>query len=235
MSHNQLTGQVGLDARNVNRELVLVATLHVLAAISEMVVAGDVHNVGQDVISLNDEVTDDNVNVSAGELNVGDGDVADALNDLGDDNIAKISEQVWLELRLAIFVLAQIREELVHGLCELLVERIIVKLVAEELDLIEKSVAVVLVAITEEEVALVVQFVPLFSGLIFHDETLLLQALANVGVEVFKEPSELWVLVGITVDGIDSVKQVIHGGVVGETFEDNLQVCQRWTTRVKST
>lgn len=209
----------------MDNKLVLIGALDILAAVTEVIVAGNIHNIGQDVISLDNEVTDDNISVSACELNIRDRDIANPLNNLGDDDIAKVSEQVWLERRLSILVGAQVLEQLVHGLPESLVERVIVEFVTKEFDLIENTVGVVLVAITQEEVALIVQLVPLFGGLILKNVALLLQALANVSVKMSEETLEFWVLVGITVDGVDRIKQIIHGCIVGETFENDLQVC----------
>lgn len=225
-----LTLQVSLDARDVDLEFVLVRARNTLATISEVVVASHIQDVGEDVVGLNDKVTDHDISIGAGELNVRNWDVADGIDDVGNDDVSKILEKMGLEFWLAVTVVAEIVEEPVHGLGKRLVVRVLVELLTEELELLNDTIGVIPVALAQEEVALVVKLVVLLGGLVLEDEALLLQALANVGVEVLEETSELGVFVGVTVDLVDRVEEIIHGSAVGEALKHDLHIGQRKPT-----
>jgi hypothetical protein len=67
---------------------------------------------------------------------------------------------VRLEDGLAVLVLTKVKEELVDRLGKLLVLRVSVKLLANELELVGDAVGVATVAAAEETVAVVVDLVP---------------------------------------------------------------------------
>lgn len=51
---------------------------------------------------------------------------------------------------------------------------------------------------------------------------MLLQTFADEGVELAEEALELWVVVGVAVDLVDRLEEVVEGGVVGESFQKGL-------------
>lgn len=220
------TPQVHLNARDRHHDLVLVLALDRLAAPAEKVVAAELEYVGRQVVSLDDQVLNDGIGHGVRILNARNGHVADVLEDTGEDDLAKILEQVRLEGWLALLVVSEIGEQLLDRSRERRVVRIGVELFADELELIQNTVGVVAVAIAKQEVALVVQTVGLLVGLFLHDVALLLQCFSDVAVEVLEEVLQFGVLFGITVDLVDRVEQVIRGGAVGETLEQDLQVHQ---------
>jgi len=154
-------------------------------------------NVGHEVITLNDQVLNNSIDLRVTVLNSGNGYISDALKCGRDDDLAKVLEQMRLESGLSVLVIAEISEQLLHSQAELLVLWVLVELVCEELDLIDNTVGVVAVTVTEKEVSTVVELVPLVGSGILHDVTLLLQDLSDISVNVLKPVLELWVLVGI--------------------------------------
>jgi hypothetical protein len=106
-------------------------------------------------------------------------------------------EQMGLESGLSVLVIAKISEQLLHSQAELLVLWVLVELVGKELDLIDNTVGVVAVTVTEEEVSTVVELIPLVGSGILHDIALLLQDLSGISVNALEPVLELWVLVGI--------------------------------------
>ena len=150
-----------------------------LAAPAEVVVATKLHHVGQQVVALDDKVLDHHIDHGVRHLNTRDRDVADVLEDTGDDDVAEILEQVLLEDNLAVSVAAEILEQLLDRVGKSLVLRVLVELVGQELDLVKDLVGVGAVALADEVTALVVELVPLAVGLILHDEALLTQTFAG--------------------------------------------------------
>lgn len=140
---------------------------------------------------------------------------------------------MWLEGGLAIIISAQVLEQLVHGGSESLVLRVSVELLAQELELVNDAVGVVLVAVAEEEVAVVVQAVPLLGRLVLENVALLLKALAEELIGILEEALELWVAIGIGVDLVDGVDEVVERGAIGKAFQESLEVCQRGPTCFK--
>lgn len=224
----RLTPQVTLDTGHGKHDLVLVLVGDLLAAPAPVIVAAELKNVRSQVVTLKDQVLDNEVDHRVLVLNTRNGDVADVLEERREDDIGQVLDQVRLELSLAVLVVAEIEEELVHGLAETLVERVLVELVNVELELVKNAVSVVAVAVAEEKVALVVELVPLISGSVLEDKALLLQATTDVGVDLLEPVLELWVAVGVAVDLVDRVEHVVEGGAVGETFDDGLQINQHW-------
>lgn len=131
-----------------------------------------------------------------------------------------------LEGGLAVLIVAKIKEELVDRLSELPVLLVGIELLADELELVRNAVGVAAVTTAQELVTLVVDLVPLLGGTILQDVTLLLQALADVLVEVPEPALELGILIGILVDLVDRIDKVVGGGAVGEALEECLDVGQ---------
>ncbi len=137
-----------------------------------------------------------------------------------------------LERRLAVFVVAEIHEQALHGITKSPVLRVLLEVVGIRLQLVDDAVGVAAIALAEELMALVVDVVPLVGGRVLHDEALLLQTLADEVVELAEPVLQLPVVVGITVDGVDGVHDVVEGGVVGESLDQGLEISQRWSVRV---
>jgi hypothetical protein len=131
-----------------------------------------------------------------------------------------------LECRLAVFVMAQIREELVDGLGKLSVLLVGVELLTDELELIGNAVSVTTVTTAKELVALVVDLVPFFSRAILKDIALLLKAFVDVLVQVPEPALEFRVIISVPVNLVDGVDEVISRGAVGKALEEGLDVCQ---------
>ena len=214
--------EIALDAGDRQHDLVLVAVLDLLATPAPVVVAAELEDVGSKVVTLNDKVLHDGIHHGVRVLNTRDGNVADVLEEGREDDISQVLDQVRLELGLAVGVVSEVVEELVHRLGESLVLRVVVKLLGEELNLVSDLVGVVPVAVAEQELALVVELVPLGVGVILDDVTLLLQAAADEPVHVGEPALELGVLLGIAVDLVDRVGEVVERGGVGETLEKSL-------------
>jgi hypothetical protein len=62
----------------------------------------------------------------------------------------------------------------------------------------------------------------LLGSLILHNEALLAQALADIGVNVLEPTTQLGVLVSITVDVVQRLEEVRQGGVVGKALDESL-------------
>lgn len=110
-----------------------------------------------------------------------------------------------LELNVTTTVVAQCFEELLAGFCKSLVLFIVVKLVSEEFNLINDAISMRSVAISEKKVASVVKFVPVLSGAVFQNITLLLETLANEGVHLLEPFLQLWICISISVDSVDGI------------------------------
>ena len=78
----------------------------------------------------------------------------------GKQNLGQVLDKMWLESWLAVFVIAKVMEQLLHGIAESLVLWVSIKLVADELDFVKDAVGVTAVFVAEEIVALVVKRVP---------------------------------------------------------------------------
>jgi hypothetical protein len=99
-----------------------------------------------------------------------------------------------------------------------------IELLSEELELISNAVGVATVATAEQIMTVVVDTVPLFSGGVLHDESLLLKAPTDVGVELLEPVLEFGVTVRILVDLVDRIYQVIERSAVGETLKEGLHI-----------
>lgn len=102
--------QVHLHAADLDVERVLVAARELLAAPAEEVVAGDLEHVWHEVVALEHEVLDDGVHLVVRVLDARDRDVGHVFEDGRDDDFGQVFDEVWLELRLALLVVAEVSE-----------------------------------------------------------------------------------------------------------------------------
>lgn len=144
----------------------------------------------------------------------------------GDDDLRKVLDQVGLEGRPATLIGSKVLEELLDGVAEALVQRVLVELAPEELDLIGNAVGVVAVTLAEEVVPTVVDLVPLLRSAILHDEALLLETFSDIVVQMLEPRPQVRVLVGVPVDGVDRLDEIIGRGTVSETLNQQLESCQ---------
>lgn len=133
---------------------------------------------------------------------------------------------MFLEDRLAILIITKILEELLHSQSESLVLWVLVELIGEELNLIHDTVRMVTVTVPQEEIATIVELVPFFVGSVLHDESLLLEALSDKQIHVLEPSSEFGILLGITVDVVDGLKEVIGRSAIGEALDHCLELSQ---------
>lgn len=219
--------QVHLDARDRHHDLVLVLVGDGLTTPAEVVIAAEFERIGCEVVALDNKVFNDGIDHRVAVLNTWYGNVANALENTRDDDLAKILDQMRLEDGLTVLVVAELGEEFLHGSSELLVHWILVELESEELDLIEHTVGVIAIALAQEEMTVVVELVPFLSGIVLHDEALFFQAFTDVAIDGFEPILKFRVFVGITVDGIDSIHHVVSRSVVGKALEESLDLCQQ--------
>lgn len=114
-----------------------------------------------------------------------------------------------LEDRLAILIVAEILEKLCESLSKGVVLRILIELISKELDLVNNTVGVAAVLVAEEVATLVVELIPLASGLVLKDVALLEEASSDVRVHSLEPILELTVVIGITVDLANSFPEVL--------------------------
>ena len=219
--------KIHLDARGRDHELVVMLVLDCLAAKTPVVVTTDFDGVGKEVVTLDDQVFNDSIDHGVGDLDTRNGDISSVLEDARYDNLGKILDEMRLELGLTVLIVAQVEEELLGCSSERLVLGILVELVSHELGLVDDAVGVVSVTFAEEELTLVIDAVPLVIGRILQNETLLLKTATDEFVEILEPVLQFGVLVGITIDIIQCIEQVIEARRVRETFDQSLQLCQR--------
>lgn len=182
---------VHLDARDRQHHLILVLVLAALTCPAPVVVTAKLELVGGKVVTLDHEVLNNDVHSWIGHLNSWDWNVADILEEGRKEDLSQILHQMRLELWLSVVVVAKIFEQFVHGVGERLVLWVVFELVGKEFTLIDNAVGVAPIALTQQEVAAVVEAVPLLVGLILEDIALLLQALADelVGILLSRQHS----------------------------------------------
>src|SRR5690606_19454881 len=76
----------------------------------------------------------------------------------------------------------------------------------------------------EEESSLVDKTVVLVGGVWLKDVSLLLQDTADVVVDALEVVLELWITIGIGIEIVKSIKEIIQAGVVGESLNENFEV-----------
>lgn len=190
---------------------------------TDLFTVSNLKDVWHEVVTLNDQVLNDSIDHRITVLDSRNWDITDALEDARNNNLREILYQMRLECWLAILVIAKIIEQLLHRLSETLVLWVLVELVGKELDFIEDAVGMVSVTVSKEEVATVVQLVPLIGGSVFHNIALLLQALSDVRVNLLEPVLQLGILVRITVDLVKSIKQVISRSAIGKALNQCLE------------
>jgi hypothetical protein len=152
----------------------------------------------------------------------------DALKDGRKNNFSHILPQMRLEGRVALLVVAQLLEELLDRLSESLVLRIFIELLSEKLDLVQDTIGMGSVFISKQIVALIVESIPLIGCSILHDVALLLKSFADVCVKLLEPSLEFRVLVGIAVNLVEGIEEIVGAGSVCEAFNKRLKVGQRW-------
>jgi hypothetical protein len=192
-------------------------------------------HVWSQVVGLDDQVLDDAIHRRIRVLDTRERNVMQALKHSGEDDLSHIFQEVGLEGRIAFLIISQIQKQLLNCVAESLVLSIFIELGAKELDLIENAVGVGSVLLAEKMIALVVKGVPLLVSSILEDEALLLETLANIGIDLLKPALQLRVLVSIAVDLVEGVEKVVGAGSVGETFDQGLKVRQCWATFLTKT
>jgi hypothetical protein len=135
---------------------------------------------------------------------------------------------VWLERWLAILIIAKASEQLVDGISKTLVLNILIKLISEEFDFVDDAVGMVAIAITKKEVSAVIELIPLISGTIFHDVALLLKAFPDIGINLLEPGLQLGVFIGITINVVNGVEEIIGRSAIGESLDECLEISQRW-------
>jgi hypothetical protein len=202
----------------------LVANL--LATPTEVVVTAELEDIGHQVVRFNDQVLNDGVNHGIRHFDSRNWDIAHVLEDGGEDDLAEILDEMLLEHGFPVLIVTKVKEQLLYCLTKGLVLGIFVELVAHELELVDDSVGVVAVTLAEKVSAVVVELIPLFVGGILHNEALFLEAFANVFVDALEPFLEFGVFLGVTVDVVDRLEEVVSRRAVRESFDQSLELSQ---------
>lgn len=104
------------------------------------------------------------------------------------------------------------------------VEGIVVHGGKEQLNLVGKSLPVSLVLVLEEVLARLLELLGLLVGLLLEDESWLEQTSVNIVVEAGPPVSELRVVLGISVDLLESLLHTVHGLAVGESLNEGSEL-----------
>jgi hypothetical protein len=195
-----------------------------LAAPLEVVVAAKLQHVRSKIVSLNDKVLDDSIEGWVRVFDTRDWNITNVLEDSRENDVGNICEKMLLEGRLTTLVISKIEEELLETVAELLAEGVSSELVAEELDLIDKTVGVGSISLTEKEVSSVIESVTLIVGGVLENVSLLLEALANISVKVLEPLAELGIVIRILVDLIKSIEKIVRRSAVGKSLNQKLEV-----------
>ena len=194
---------------------------------SPVVVATKLEDIGEKVVALNHQILHNSIDRRIRHLNTWNWDITSILENCRNDNFCKILDQMRLERSIAVLIIAEIQEKLLNSITKSLVLRVLVELVGKEFKLIKDTVGMVPVALSEEEMTLIIQLVPLVGGTILKDVTLLLESLADEFVHRFEPVLELGVAISISINLVQCVKEIIRAGRIGETFDEGLEFCQR--------
>jgi len=215
---------ISLDLRSAQHELLIFTAVDSLATHAEVGISTELHTVWKHVPGLNDEVLNDGIHLVVRELDSWEWDVADVLKDLRKDDLGNIFEQVLLEGWLSLLVGAQGLEKLLNGRTELLRLWVLGKLLREEFGLVDNMISVLSVSVPEEETSLVDKAVVLVGGVWLKDVSLLSQDTADVPVDALEVVLELWIAVGIGVEIVEGIEKIVHGSVVGESLNEDLEI-----------
>lgn len=162
-----------------------------------MLTSCEFEDVWHEVVTLDDQVFNDSIKLRITVLHSGDGYILDAFKGSRKNDLAEILQQMRLESRLSVLIVAEVGEQLLHRFSELLVLNIPVELVGKKLSLVDNAISVVAVTVPEKEVSTVIERIPLVGSRVLHDITLLLQNLSDVLVNTLEPVLQFWVLVGI--------------------------------------
>lgn len=218
----QPTSNITLDLGSRDHGGVGVLAGNSLATKSQVIVIAHFKDIRHHVVRLNDEVFDNSINHRIRILNSRERNVANALKQFGNDDLSDVLDKVFLECRLAVFVVSKVIEQLLNGLAEALIVLVCRKLFAQELEFISNTIGVITVAVAKQEIAVIVQAIVLLSRLMAHDITLFFETGADVVVDGTEPILELRVIISITVDIVDRIEQVLSASVVRETLKNNL-------------
>jgi len=215
---------ISLDLRSAQHELLIFAAVDSLATHTEVGISTELHTVWKHVPGLNDDVLNDGIHLMVRELDSWEWNVTDVLEDLRKDDLSNILEQMFLEGWLSILVGAQGLEELLNGSAELLRFWVLGKLLREESGLVDNMISMLSVSVPEEETSLVDKTVVLVGGVWLKDVSLLSQDTADVSVNALEVVLELWIAVGIGIEIVEGIEKIVHGGVVGESLNEDLEI-----------
>ncbi len=132
-----------------------------------------------------------------------------------------------LERWLTILIITEIVQKLLYGVTKAFILRILIELETEKFEFVKDAVGVVSIAITEQELAFLLELVEFFGGVVLQNVPLLLETLAYISVDLAEPAFELWVTIGISVDVIERLEEVVGRGVIREAFNQSLQLGQR--------
>ena len=156
--------------------LVIILAGDFLPTPAVVVIASKFNNIWHEVVALDHQVLDDYVGHSILHFDTRNRNIANIFEDGGKDNVSEVLDKVFLELDVATLIATQVGEQFLHGITESLVLAILVELVTKELDLVENTIGVVLVTVTQQESAMVNQFIILAVPGILQHVALLLQS-----------------------------------------------------------
>lgn len=74
----------------------------------------------------------------------------------------------------------------------------------------------------KQVVTVVIDLIPLLVGGIIHNEALLLEALPNIGIKLLEPILQFGVAIGIPIELIDRVDQIIERGAIGKPLQESL-------------
>lgn len=216
--------QIHLDTGNldVNSHLVLVGDL--LATKAHVVFTSNFEDIGHEVVAFKDEVLNHGIDLGIRILDAGDRDVGNVLEHSRKDDVCQILDEMGLEGRLAVLIVAKVSEQLGERVGKALVLGVLVELIGQELELIDDAVGVSAVLVAEKVVAVVVKAVPLLVGSIIENIALLLEAAADVAVHGLEPVLELGISVRILINGVDGSPEIIAGSAVGEALNEGLEI-----------
>ena len=180
--------------------LVILPARDRLPTPTHVVITVNFEHIGKQIIRFNNEVLDHRIEVRIGHFDPRNRDITDIGKDLGEDDFQEIFTQILGDRDLAIFRDTNVLEQLFDGFRKGTVLHILVKLIGQEFDLVEDAVHMALVALTQEETALLVQIVPLDLGLFAGDEALLLQRLSEISVHLLEPSPEHSILIRVMID-----------------------------------
>jgi len=152
--------EVHLDTGDSQHNLILFLIGNLFPAPAPIVVRAEFKNVGSEVVALDHEILDNDVDHGIRVLDTRDGNVPCVNQEPRNDDLGQVLDKMGLECRLSVFVVAKVKEQLLHSITESLVMWISIELVAEELDFIKDTIGVTPVFVAEEEVTVVVKRIP---------------------------------------------------------------------------